>query len=196
MTNKNSLIFYYEWLPLIASLANASKLRFYEIITNPDLRDIEINDDPHLKGIVDFIKIKIFQNEAKYNKVIESRKLAGAKGGKQKVANASKPKQKVANVADNVNVNENVNDIKKERPLRIIPFLQKELPSIPPEKIETTPLDYMPDPFLDIWIKRFGGPSEELDLQWEKFTRHFTGLDCKKPARLDWQGTWFNWITR
>lgn len=106
---KDSVVFYYEWLPLVASLANASKLRFYEIITNPDLRDTIIDDDPHLKGVVDFVKIKIAQNEVKYQETIEKRRLAGSNGGKQKLANASKSKQKLANVADNVNENVNVN---------------------------------------------------------------------------------------
>ena len=47
----------------------------------------------------------------KYIQVVEKRKQAGAKGGKQKVANASKSKQKIANVADNVSDSVNDNNI-------------------------------------------------------------------------------------
>jgi len=106
------MIFYYEWLPLIASLPNASRLKFYDIVMNPEKRHEKIEDDLHLKSVIDFVKIKILENEKKYEETIEARKTAGSKGGKQKVANAKgakQKKQKVANVADNENVN--VNDI-------------------------------------------------------------------------------------
>lgn len=46
----------------------------------------------------------------KYVQVVEKRKEAGSKGGKQKLANASNSKQTVANLAVNDNVNVNVND--------------------------------------------------------------------------------------
>jgi hypothetical protein len=111
---KNSTIFYTEWLPLVASLANASKIKFYDIVLNPEKRDTEINDDPHLKGIVDFVLLKIRENETKYEKVKEIRKLAGSKGGLANARFAKQKKQKEANQAVNVNDNVNVN-AKEER---------------------------------------------------------------------------------
>ena len=47
----------------------------------------------------------------KYVQVVEKRKQAGAKGGKQKVANASKSKQNLANLADSVSDSVNDNNI-------------------------------------------------------------------------------------
>jgi hypothetical protein len=125
---KKSLIFYYEWLPLINSLPDESRLCFYDTILNPDRRNSDIQD-PHLKAIIAFISSKVEENEDKYQQVIEKRRAAGAEGGKQKAANASKSQQVVAsgsksqqnlanladNVNDNVNVNDKDNDLNKEK---------------------------------------------------------------------------------
>lgn len=125
MTQKKSLIFYVEWLPLINSLPDEKRLQFYDIILNPENRDREIFD-PHLKSIVDFVLLKINDNESKYNEVIEKRKIAGARGGKQKLANATNSKQVQTNVADNVNGNDNVN-VKKKEDKKLFDDLPKEI---------------------------------------------------------------------
>lgn len=75
---------------------------------------------PQLDPITDmcfgFITEDIERNNKKYAEVVEKRKAAGAKGGKQKrinlanVANASKCKQVLANANDNDNDNVNDND--------------------------------------------------------------------------------------
>lgn len=193
---KDSVIFYYEWLPLIANLPNASKLKLYEIILNPDFRDNKIIDDPHLKGVVDFIKIKISQNESKYEKVIETRRLSGAKGGKQKVANASKTKQKVANVADNVNANanENVNE-RANSSLKLYEFCLLSFKEEDKQAFMEKPDECIPDKFGDEWFNRKGKDPDKMFEAWGKFYRFYTSADNKYPMRNDWETMWINWLT-
>lgn len=197
---KKSLIFYYEWLPLIDSLPDASRLKFYDIISHSELRETKI-DDPHLKAVVDFILLKVAENEQKYEKVVEIRKEAGAKGGKQKIANASTSKQEQASLPDNENVNDNdnANENKNEVKATHLKDFFNSLPETEGKKI----LDFMPECFENVWIDKQGANTEQMWRQWTKFLEHYCdptknhrpSLDCKKPKHKDWVGTWRNWIT-
>ena len=91
----------------------------------PDMSD----KDTAVELAFDVIKFDLDANNEKYEATVEKRREAGAKGGKKKaenynndkqneanLANASKCKQSQANQADNDNVNDNDNYIKKDSP--------------------------------------------------------------------------------
>lgn len=67
MSDKKSLIIYTEWKPLIDSLPPDKRLLLYDLIFAYDGLDYEPTvDDPHIKGIVDFVLPKIKENDRKF----------------------------------------------------------------------------------------------------------------------------------
>lgn len=95
---KNSFLIYKDWLPLIQSLPEKKRLQFYDLLFAYDgLNYSPKIEDAHLKGIFTFVLDKLKENERKYDEVVEKRRVAGSKGGKQKQTKGSKSKQVLPN---------------------------------------------------------------------------------------------------
>lgn len=108
---KDSFVLYTEQKEVFKTLSdeNAGILikGIFDYISGqtPELNDL-------LKVVFIPIRQQLDRNAQKYETIKEKRRIAGAKGAKQKLANqanANFAKQSLANQADNVNVNDNVN---------------------------------------------------------------------------------------
>jgi uncharacterized phage protein (TIGR02220 family) len=111
---KNTIIFYKDWLPLINSLPEKSKLQFWELWSNYSGVDYNpVINDVHLKGVYDFIISQVKKADEKYNDVLEKRIKAGISSGKNrknKSLKCSAKRTSVQSVEQNeLNVNGNVN---------------------------------------------------------------------------------------
>ena len=74
-------------------------------------KGVQIDLPKHLSLVFSIFKAQFKRDNEKYEKIVDKRKIAGSKGGKQRVANASKCKQKVANQANQADsVSVSVND--------------------------------------------------------------------------------------
>ena len=119
---KETIIFYKEWLTLINSLPDKSRLEFYDLIFSQDKVVLSKIKDAHLRSVLDFVQQKIDKNHVKYEEVISKRKLAGIKSGearrkkgtKRTSVQSVKQKGTKRTDIDNVNVNDSVNVSDKE----------------------------------------------------------------------------------
>ena len=68
---KDSFVFYREWMPLIKTLPDASRLKFYDMLCVYDGGEFPAIGDPHLDGVVQFVFTKVSENNAKYTKKCE-----------------------------------------------------------------------------------------------------------------------------
>lgn len=116
---KNSFVLYTEQKEVIDNLSDEDAGKLFKGIF-----EYALGNEPEFNNLLKLVFIPIRQqlerNAKKYSEIKEKRRIAGAKGGKQKVANlanANFAKQSQANLAvnvhDNVHVNDNdnVNDI-------------------------------------------------------------------------------------
>lgn len=119
---KETIIFYKEWLTLINSLPDKSRLEFYDLIFSQDKVVLSKIKDAHLRSVLDFVQQKIDKNHVKYEEVISKRKLAGIKSGEARRKKGTK-RTSVQSVqqkgtkrtdSDNVNVNDSDNVSDKE----------------------------------------------------------------------------------
>lgn len=119
---KETIIFYKEWLTLINSLPDKSRLEFYDLIFSQDKVVLSKIKDAHLRSVLDFVQQKIDKNHVKYEEVISKRKLAGIKSGEARRKKGAK-RTSVQSVqqkgtkrtdSDNVNVNDSDNVSDKE----------------------------------------------------------------------------------
>jgi len=118
---KKSFLLHLDSLDVLDKLPDALAGQLFKAIkhfqTHDELPEVDFALEIALIPFVNQFK----RDHNKYENVIEKRREAGAKGGKQKVANATIAKQKIANVADNDSVNDSVsvsvsvNDNKKEK---------------------------------------------------------------------------------
>ena len=121
--SKETIIFYKEWLTLINSLPDKSRLEFYDLIFSQDKVVLSKIKDAHLRSVLDFVQQKIDKNHVKYEKVISKRKLAGIKSGEarrkkgtsvqsvqQKGTSVQSVQQEGTKRTDSDNVNDNVSD--------------------------------------------------------------------------------------
>ena len=114
--SKETIIFYKEWLTLINSLPDKSRLEFYDLIFSQDKVVLSKIKDAHLRSVLDFVQQKIDKNHVKYEEVITKRKLAGIKSGEARRKKGTKRtsvhsvQQKGTKRTDSVNVNDNDND--------------------------------------------------------------------------------------
>lgn len=115
---RTSFIHYSDIIEIINEFDDSGAGKIYKAVLNY-VNDIEIGVLSHAEKIAfKHIKMQIDRDADKYEKVLESRRAAGRKGGvakaskaKQKVAKASKAKQ---TVDDSVNDNDTVTDIVTE----------------------------------------------------------------------------------
>lgn len=114
-TNKRSFVLYTDLIHTVEKLSDADAGELFKHILRY-VNDLSPETKNQLVDIVfEPIKQQLKRDLKHWESIINKRKVAGAKGGKQKLANASK---RVANVAVSVNdsvsvsVTDNVNDIK------------------------------------------------------------------------------------
>lgn len=107
---KDSFILYTEQKEVIDNLTDENAGKLFKGIF-----EYALGNEPEFNNLLKIVFIPIRQqlerNAKKYSEIKEKRRIAGAKGGKQKVANqanANFAEQSQANQA--VNVNDNVND--------------------------------------------------------------------------------------
>jgi hypothetical protein len=111
MANK-SFILHIDSLCILDKLSTEQKGNLFDAIYRYQLSG-EVQNLDTLTEIVFTPFLNQFKRDAeKYVSVVEKRREAGAKGGKQKVANATNSKQKVAKVADSDSKNDS--DSKKD----------------------------------------------------------------------------------
>lgn len=109
---KNSFVLYTEQKEVIDNLSDEDAGKLFKGIF-----EYALGNEPEFNNLLKLVFIPIRQqlerNAKKYSEIKEKRRIAGAKGGKQKVANlanANFAKQSQANQAVNVNDNVHVND--------------------------------------------------------------------------------------
>ena len=111
---KNSLVIYYDILEQLKDFSDEQFGCLLRAVINYDRTGELPTLTNELSFAFKFMKPVLDKNKEKYEELCEKRRVSGAKGGKQKVANATKcyqEQQELASVADNVNVNDNVNVI-------------------------------------------------------------------------------------
>ena len=119
---RETFVFYKDWLNVIRDLPSEVQLEVYQAITEYAIYGNLIELKPLAKVAFGFVKQTIDRDTQKYISIKEKRKEAGAKGGRPLKTNEleeSKEKQKNQLVFEkskksksplNVNVNDNVND--------------------------------------------------------------------------------------
>ena len=122
---RETFVFYKDWLNVIRDLPSDVQLEVYQAITEYAIYGNLIELKPLAKVAFGFVKQTIDRDTQKYVSIKEKRKEAGAKGGRPLKTNEleeSKEKQKNQLVFEkskksksplnvNVNVNDNVNDL-------------------------------------------------------------------------------------
>lgn len=118
--DKNSFILYTDYFEQIEMLTMEQRGALLTACMMYQLgRELPPMDD-FTKMAYLFISADMRRNNAKYEGIVEQRRIAGQKGGFQKqanlakLANASDAKQNLANLADNDNENVNDNETDKE----------------------------------------------------------------------------------
>ncbi len=108
---KDSFILYTEQKEVIDNLSDEDAGKLFKGIF-----EYTLGNEPEFNNLLKLVFIPIRQqlerNAKKYSEIREKRRIAGAKGGKQKIANqanANFAKQNQANQAVNVHVNDNDN---------------------------------------------------------------------------------------
>jgi hypothetical protein len=82
---KDSFIVYKEWNALIRTLDDAQRLAFYDLLFEFDGTMPEIKNDNHLKGVVNFVFLKVIDNDDKFQeKSQKSRESAYARWNKHR----------------------------------------------------------------------------------------------------------------
>lgn len=201
-TNKNKVIVYPDWIDIFNELTDeeAGKLikHFFEYVNDNDPK----LDDKYLKLAFAPIKSALKRDLKKWECIVEKRKKAGQKGGKQKaanVANANTSKQNVANLADkdndNVNVNDSVNvndiDISLKKKQSIFSF-KKSLNELGADQ-----------ELISDWLKvRAKKKATNTKTAFNAFRRELenSGMDINEVLTLcierDWKGFKSEWITK
>ena len=110
---KDSFVFYREWMPLIKTLPDASRLKFYDMLCVYGGGEFPATGDPHLDGVVQFVFTKVSENNAKYTKkcekAAESAKIRWDANACERIEPHTNAMPKNANVK-NAMLNDNDND--------------------------------------------------------------------------------------
>ncbi|CUW85614.1 helix-turn-helix domain-containing protein [Rhizobium pusense] len=67
--------------------------------------------------------------------------------------------------------------------IRLSQFLQ-DTGGLPPAEWATYPRN------------EYGWDAARLNVVWRAFSRYWNSVDCRKPLKKDWRGTWENWCDR
>ena len=103
---KKTFIFYSDWINIIREMPDKEAGGLLKHILSYVNDENPQTDSPFIKMAFGHMKPLIKEDLKKWEEIREKRKLAGAKGGKQKVANA---KQVISSTKQAVPVNDNVN---------------------------------------------------------------------------------------
>jgi hypothetical protein len=116
---KDSFIVYKEWNALIRTLNESQRLKFYDFLFDFEDTIPQIKDDSHLKAVIDFVFLKVIDNDEKFKeKSNKSRESAYARWNKHRdkndaialIALQTDATTDVAMLNVNVNEHENVNE--------------------------------------------------------------------------------------
>lgn len=112
---KESFVLYKEWLPIIKTLPDAARLKFYDMMFEYDNGEVPVSGDPHLDGVAKYILEKVAVNNKKYAEKCDKAALAAkmrwdanAYGRNESHTDAMREdaKSKVGMLNDNVNGND------------------------------------------------------------------------------------------
>ncbi len=111
--DKKSFILYCDLIHEIDHLTDEEKGKLFQHLLEYVNDMNPVLEDRVLLGTWKPLQNKLKRDLKKFEEIKDKRRLAGAKGGKQKqanLANATKTKQSKTNLADSVSVSDNVND--------------------------------------------------------------------------------------
>ena len=186
---RETFVFYKDWLNVIRDLPSEVQLEVYQAITEYAIYGNLIELKPLAKVAFGFVKQTIDRDTQKYISIKEKRKEAGAKGGRPLKTNdleESKEKQKNQLVFEkskksksplNVNVNDNVNDIsfleKKKQKSACVDFDEGEKKEQPlnAEKETSPQVAPAPPPFNFRKAMLSEGFAPELVDEWLKIRK-------------------------
>lgn len=63
---KDTFVFFREWRTIIGTLPDASRLKFYDMLSSYEGGELPVSGDPHLDGVVSFVFTKVAENNKKY----------------------------------------------------------------------------------------------------------------------------------
>lgn len=56
------------------------------------------------------------------------------------------------------------------------------------------PVDWIPEPLEIEWLSKNGISKDILEFEFDKFKDYWSGVPGARGRKLDWQGTWRNWL--
>lgn len=183
MANKNSFVFYTEWLDTFKRLAERGTAEDMMALCDGIKAYVESGEEVELTLAAEMafcsIKNQIARDTAKYEETSQRRKEAREKAnkadkGEQTLTNADKPRQTLTNATeyedeyedDNDDVDENDNDNDNESPIGDVSLSVIGLPA--PTFVGETDPKRMTDSVLD----------EEFDALWSKYPRRVGKKDA------------------
>lgn len=129
---KDSFVLYTEQKEVIDNLSDEDAGKLFKGIF-----EYALGNEPEFDNLLKLVFIPIRQqlerNAKKYSEIKEKRRIAGAKGGKQKIANqanANFAKQSQANLAVNVHDHVHVNDNDNDNDINIKKFIKPTIEEI------------------------------------------------------------------
>ena len=200
---RETFVFYKDWLNVIRDLPSEVQLEVYQAIAEYAIYGNLIELKPLAKVAFGFVKQTIDRDTQKYISIKEKRKEAGAKGGRPLKINEleeSKEKQKKQLVFEkskksksplnvNVNVNDNVNDfslLEKEKQKSVcVEFGEGEKKEQPlnAEKETSPPVAPAPPPFNFRKAMIAEGFAPELVDEWLKIRKAKKAVNTERAFK-------------
>ena len=197
---RETFVFYKDWLNVIRDLPSEVQLEVYQAITEYAIYGNLIELKPLAKVAFGFVKQTIDRDTQKYISIKEKRKEAGAKGGRPLKINKleeSKEKQKNQLVFEkskkskcplNVNVNDNVNDIsflekKKQKSTRTDFGEEENNQPLNAQKETSPPVAPAPPPFNFRKAMLSEGFAPELVDEWLKIRKAKKAINTERAFK-------------
>ena len=197
---RETFVFYKDWLNVIRDLPSEVQLEVYQAITEYAIYGNLIELKPLAKVAFGFVKQTIDRDTQKYISIKEKRKEAGAKGGRPLKTNEleeSKEKQKNQLVFEkskksksplNDNVNDNVNDIsflekKKQKSTRTDFGEEENNQPLNAQKETSPPVAPAPPPFNFRKAMLSEGFAPELVDEWLKIRKAKKAINTERAFK-------------
>ena len=195
---RETFVFYKDWLNVIRDLPSEVQLEVYQAITEYAIYGNLIELKPLAKVAFGFVKQTIDRDTQKYISIKEKRKEAGAKGGRPLKTNEleeSKDKQKNQLVFEKskkskspLNVNDNVNDIsfleKKKQKSTSVDFGEEENNQpLNAQKETSPPVAPAPPPFNFRKAMLSEGFAPELVDEWLKIRKAKKAINTERAFK-------------